>query len=54
LNSTVNKIIQQLEQRKFRDYSSAKGKAVQAMYRFFPKISLLVLKRNRKKIIEMD
>jgi short-subunit dehydrogenase len=54
LNSTVNKIIQQLEQRKFRDYSSTKGKAVQAMYRFFPKISLLVLKRNRKKIIEMD
>lgn len=54
LNSTVNKIIQQLEQRKFRDYSSGKGKAVQAMYRFFPRLSLLVLKRNRKKIIEMD
>jgi short-subunit dehydrogenase len=54
LNSTVNRIIQQLEQRKFRAYSSGKGKAVQVMYRFFPRLSLFVLKRNRNKIIEME
>jgi short-subunit dehydrogenase len=54
LNSTVNRIIQQLEQRKFRAYSSGKGKAVEVMYRFFPRVSLFVLKRNRNKIIEMD
>lgn len=54
LNNTVDRVIYQLEKRKFRVYSSFKGKAVQGMYRFFPKLSLYVLKRNRKKIIEME
>jgi len=54
LETTVDKIIYQLEKRKFRVYSSYKGRAIQAMYRFFPKVSLFVLKRNRTKIIEME
>jgi short-subunit dehydrogenase len=54
LENTVGKIIDQLEHRKFRVYSSLKGRMIQGMYRFFPKVSLYVLKRNRRKIIEMD
>jgi short-subunit dehydrogenase len=54
LDNTVDRIIYQLEKRKFRVYSSLKGKVIQGMYRFFPNLSIYALKRNRKKIIEMD
>lgn len=54
LDHTVDRIIHQLERRKFRIYSSFKGKFIQNMYRFFPRLSLYALKRNRKKIIEME
>jgi short-subunit dehydrogenase len=54
LDHTVDRLIYQLEQRKFRTFSSFKGKVIQGMYRFFPRLSLYALKRNRRKIIEMD
>ena len=54
LDVTVDRIIYQLEKRKFRAYSSYKGKAIQLLYRLAPSLSLFVLKRNRKKIIEME
>jgi short-subunit dehydrogenase len=54
LDHTVNRIIYQLEKRKFRVYSSFKGEVIQGMYRFFPKLSIFALKQNRKKIIEME
>ena len=54
LDHTVDRLIYQLEKRKFRVYSSFRGKAIQGMYRFFPRLSLFALKRNRKKIIEME
>ena len=54
LDHTVDRIIYQLENRKFRVYSSFKGRMIQIMYRFFPKISIFALKKNRKKIIEME
>jgi short-subunit dehydrogenase len=54
LDSTVNRIIRQLEQRRFRDYSSNQGKIIQVLYRFFPGLALFVLRSQRKKIIEME
>lgn len=54
LDNTVDRIIYQLENRKFREYSSFKGKVIQGMYRFFPSLSIYALKKNRKKIIEME
>jgi len=54
LDSTVNRIIRQLEQRRFRDYSSNQGKIIQVIYRFFPGLALFVLRSQRKKIIEME
>lgn len=54
LDKTVNKIIRQIEKRKFRSYSSYKGRALQTMYRLFPTLSLTVLKKNRRKIMDMQ
>ncbi len=54
LDQTVSKIIGQLEKRKFRAFSSLKGKTIYTIYRLFPSVSLAVLKLNRKKIMDMD
>lgn len=54
LDVTVNKIIRQIEKRKFRSYSSYKGRALQTMYRLFPTLSITVLKKNRRKIMDMQ
>ena len=54
LDKTVNKIIRQIEKRKFRSYSSYKGRALQTMYRLFPTLSLSILKMNRRKIMDMQ
>ena len=54
LDKTVNKIIRQIEKRKFRSYTSYKGRALQTMYRLFPTLSLAVLKKNRRKIMDMQ
>lgn len=49
LTHTASNIIQQIEHRKFRSYSSLSASFVQIVYRLFPKISLgfLKIKRNR-------
>jgi len=54
LDNTVNKIIRQIERRKFRSFSSKKGKMVYIIYRLFPSIALAVIKQNRKKIMDMN
>ena len=54
LDKTVNKIIRQIEKHKFRSYSSYKGRALQTMYRLFPTLSLFALKKNRRKIMDMQ
>jgi short-subunit dehydrogenase len=54
LDNTVNKIIRQIEKRKFSSYSSMKGRLVHITYRLFPSIAIAVVKQNRKKIMEMD
>ena len=54
LDKTVGKIIRQLERRKFRVYSSPKGRMIQTMYRLFPSLSLAILKKNRRKIMDMQ
>ncbi len=54
LDNTVGKIIRQIERRKFRCFSSFKGKMVYVIYRLFPSLAIAVVKQNRKKIMEMD
>jgi 3-oxoacyl-[acyl-carrier protein] reductase len=51
---TAGKIIEQLERRKFRMYSSLSAKSVQWMYRLFPQLTLRILKYNRAKINAMN
>jgi short-subunit dehydrogenase len=51
---TAEKIIQQLQKRKFRMYSSFSASAVQWMYRLFPQLTLNILRYNRKKISAMQ
>lgn len=51
---TAGKIIEQLHKRKFRMYSSFSAKAVQIMYRIFPRLTLNILRHFRKKIIAMQ
>jgi short-subunit dehydrogenase len=54
LNKTVGKIIQQIEMRKFRAFSSSKGRLTNLMYRISPSLALYVLKVNRRKIMKMQ
>lgn len=54
LDKTVSKIIRQMEIRKFRAFSSTKGKLTNVMYRISPSFALYVLKLNRQKIMEMQ
>lgn len=54
LDKTVDKIISQIEKQKFRSFSSYKGRFVLTMYRLFPSISLIILKKNRRKIMDMQ
>lgn len=54
LDKTVNKIISQIEKGKFRSFTSYKGRFILTMYRLFPSVSLAILKKNRKKIMDMQ
>jgi short-subunit dehydrogenase len=54
LNKTVNSIIKQIEQRKFRKFSSIKGYLIYMFNGIAPCLSLFILKMNRKKIMSMD
>ncbi len=54
LDQTVDRILYQIEKRKFRVYSSSKGRIIQWMYRFLPSVSLYAIKRNRRKIMDME
>lgn len=51
---TAERIIEQLQKRKFSMYSSVSAKAIQWMYRLFPKLSLNVLRFYRTKISAMQ
>ena len=51
---TAGKIIEQLQKRKFRMYSSFSAKAVQLMYRIFPQLTLNILRHFRNKISSMQ
>ncbi len=51
---TAEKIIQQLQKRKFRMYSSISAKAIQWLYNLFPQLTLNILRYNRKKISSMQ
>lgn len=50
----AEKIIEQLQKRKFRMYSSVSAKAIQVTYRLFPQLTLNVLRHYRKKISSMQ
>jgi len=54
LDKTVGKIVRQIEMRKFRAFSSLKGKLTNTMYRISPSFALYVLQLNRRKIMEMQ
>lgn len=51
---TAEKIIEQLEKRRFRMYSSVSATAVQWMYRIFPRLTLNVLRHFRARISSMQ
>jgi len=51
---TAGKIVEQLQKRKFRMYSSTSAIAIQWMYRIFPQLSLVILRMNRNKISSMQ
>lgn len=51
---TAEKIIEQLQKRKFRMYSSVSAKAIQLMYRIFPQLTLNILRQYRMKISSMQ
>jgi short-subunit dehydrogenase len=51
---TAERIIEQLQKRKFRMYSSVSGKAIQLIYRIFPQLTLNILRYNRKTISSMQ
>jgi short-subunit dehydrogenase len=50
----AEKIIEQLQKRKFRMYCSFSAKAVQLMYRIFPQLTLNILRHYRMKISSMQ
>jgi len=52
LYTTASNIIQQIEKKKFRSYSSVSARFVQFSYRFAPVLSLYFLKINRKRIMK--
>lgn len=54
LDETVVSIIRQMENKKFRVFSSYKGKWLDMIYRFFPFITLSVLKSYRQRIMAME
>ena len=54
LDKTVNSIIKQLKNRKFRSFSSTNGRIIYYLYRLSPQFSMFVLRINRKKIMQMD
>jgi NAD(P)-dependent dehydrogenase (short-subunit alcohol dehydrogenase family) len=49
--STAMNLIRQLEKQKFRSYSSASAYFIQLIYRFFPALSLGILRFKRKRIM---
>lgn len=51
---TAEKIIEQLQKRKFRMYSSVSAKAIQLMYRICPQLTLNILRHYRMKISSMQ
>jgi 3-oxoacyl-[acyl-carrier protein] reductase len=51
---TAEIIIEQLQKRKFRMYSSVSAKAIQLMYRIFPQLTLNILRHYRTKISSMQ
>lgn len=51
---TAGRIVEQLEKRKFRMYSDIFAVMIQVMYRLFPGLTLLSIKLNRKKILNMQ
>jgi 3-oxoacyl-[acyl-carrier protein] reductase len=54
LDKTAFSIIAQLEQRRFRAYSDTRAVIVQGMYRYLPRLTLWLLKQQRKKIMSMQ
>lgn len=53
-DKTAGQIIRQLEKRKFRMYSSFSALAIQWIYRFFPGLTLNILRHYRHKITSMQ
>lgn len=54
LDKTAGSIMRQLENRNFRSYSSIKGRFIQFTYDLFPRLSLFLLRLNRRRIMKMD
>ena len=54
LDKTVYSIINQLEMRRFRAYSDLRAVFVQEMYRYLPRLTLWILKKQKDKIMSMQ
>jgi short-subunit dehydrogenase len=53
-DTTVKRIILQLEKRKFKSYSSFSGYFLEYLYRLSPPLSLLFIRMNRQRIMISD
>lgn len=51
---TAQSMIKQLENRRFKSFSSFSGKMIYLFYRFFPKLSVFILSRLKKKMEAMQ
>jgi short-subunit dehydrogenase len=51
---TALEIIKQIEKRRFRAYSSISGKFIQMLVRFFPKLTITILSKLRKRMESMQ
>lgn len=54
LDKTVNGIIKQLKHRNFRSFTNYQGRLMFMMYHYLPKLTLLILRYNRKKIMSQN
>lgn len=54
LEQTVKTIIRQLEQKKFRMYSTTSARLIQGMYRFFPELTFWIMAKLKNRFDRMQ
>lgn len=54
VEKVINSIIMQIKKRRFRSFSSFNGRLVLTMYRIFPSMSIFLVRRDKKKYMDMQ